>query len=103
MAKNSSRRDMAAKEELDKESYVQLPLVKINFIIMGVAALMIVLGFIFISGGGTSDGQFNPEVFSARRVVVGPTIAFLGFIVMGAGIMWPGKKKDKQTLETDVK
>lgn len=35
---------------LQKEDSSQLPLVKINFILMAIAALMIVLGFILISG-----------------------------------------------------
>lgn len=80
---------------LQKEESSQLPLVKINFILMAIAALMIVLGFILISGGAPeSADQFNPEVFSSRRIVVGPTITFLGFIFLGVGIMWPsGKKK----------
>ena len=80
---------------LQKEDSSQLPLVKINFILMAIAALMIVLGFILISGGAPeSADQFNREVFSSRRIVVGPTITFLGFIFLGVGIMWPsGKKK----------
>lgn len=79
---------------LQKEDSSQLPLVKINFILMGIAALMIVLGFILISGGAPeSADQFNPEVFSSRRIVVGPTITFLGFIFLGVGIMWPSGKK----------
>ena len=80
---------------LQKEDSSQLPLVKINFILMAIAALMIVLGFILISGGAPeSADQFTPEVFSSRRIVVGPTITFLGFIFLGVGIMWPsGKKK----------
>ena len=80
---------------LQKEDSSQLPLVKINFILMAIAALMIVLGFILISGGAPeSADQFNPEVIRSRRIVVGPTITFLGFIFLGVGIMWPsGKKK----------
>ncbi len=69
-----------------------LPLKKINFIIMAVAVVMIVVGFALMAGGATDDGSFNPEIFSTRRIVVGPTIAFLGFVVMGAGIMWPSRK-----------
>lgn len=80
----------------DETPRVKLPLGKVNFIIMGVAALMIAVGFMLISGGAPVDGEFNPEVFSARRVVVGPLIAFLGFIAMGAGIMWKSKDNDKQ-------
>lgn len=76
------------------QEYSQLPLVKTNFILMAVAAAMIVLGFILISGGAPESADtFNPEVFSTRRIVVGPTIAFLGFIALGVGIMWPVKRK----------
>lgn len=69
----------------------KLPLGKANFIIMGIATLMIIVGFALISGGGTDDGSFNPEIFNTTRIVIGPTIAFLGFIGIGVGIMWKGK------------
>lgn len=83
---------------LIKEKKSEFPLMKINFILMAIAALMIITGFALTSGGASADpDQFNPEVFSARRVVVGPTIAFLGFIFMGVGIMWPGKKNDTES------
>ncbi len=71
----------------------KLPLGKTNFIIMGVATLMIIVGFALISGGGTEDGTFNPEIFNATRLVIGPTLAFLGFIGIGAGIILKGKNK----------
>lgn len=78
---------------MEHESESQFPLVKINFILMGVAALMIILGFVLMSGGAPESAtEFNPEVFSTRRIVVGPAITFIGFIFMGFGIMWPGKK-----------
>lgn len=76
------------------EQKQDFPLVKINFILMAVAAAMIIIGFILISGGAPANAEtFNPEVFSTRRIVVGPTITFLGFLFMGVGIMWPSKKK----------
>lgn len=88
---------------IDEERYTQFPLVKINFILMGIAALMIIAGFILISGGAPENADtFNPEVFSTRRIVVGPTITFLGFLFMGVGIMWPNKKAaDKKSDKTN--
>lgn len=88
--------------DVTPESYVQFPLVKINFILMAIAGLMIVVGFLLIAGGGSETGEFNPEVFSARRVVVGPTIAFLGFVFMGVGIMWNGKKSRTEFSSADT-
>jgi hypothetical protein len=83
------------KVEAEKES--DRPFTRINFILMGVCVLMIILGFLLMSGGGSDDPNvFNPEVFSTRRIVVGPTIAFLGFLLMAFAIIWtPRKKQDK--------
>lgn len=82
---------------LERESYVRLPLVKINFILMAVAAAVIVTGFLLMTGAPSTETEFNPDIFSTRRIVVGPTMAFLGFIFMGVGIMWrPRACKHKQ-------
>ena len=80
-------------EVLDKEPESRLPLMRRNFILMAIAGAMIVLGFLLMAGGSSTMDSFNADIFSARRVVVGPAIAFLGFIFMGVGIMYsPGKQ-----------
>ena len=78
----------ATPELLEKETESQKPLVRMNFILMAVAGAMIVLGFLLMAGGASDGGEFNPDIFSSRRIVVGPTIAFLGFLFMGVGIMF---------------
>ncbi|MDE6048307.1 MAG: DUF3098 domain-containing protein [Paramuribaculum sp.] len=78
---------------LDTESERQQPLQRINFILMAVAAVMIVLGFLLMTGAPATAEEFNPDIFSTRRIVVGPTIAFLGFVFMGVAIAWNPKSK----------
>lgn len=73
-------------ERLERESKNEFPLVKKNFIYMAVSGAMIILGFLLMLGGGSTT-EFNPDIFSARRIVVGPTIAFLGFVAMGVSII----------------
>lgn len=71
----------------------QRPFTKMNFILMAVCAAMIVIGFILMSGGGSSiEGGFNPDIFSSRRIVVGPTVSFLGFLLMAFAIIYRPKK-----------
>lgn len=73
------------------------PLHRINYVIIAVSAMVIALGFLLIAGGGSQNGEFNPEIFSTTRIVIGPALAFLGFIALGVGIMWGGpgpKEKD---------
>ena len=59
-----------------------MPLGRNNFIIMAVAGVMIVLGFLLMLGGSSTNEAFNPDIFSTRRIVVGPAICFLGFVLM---------------------
>ena len=60
---------------------------KENFIWIGISVLCIVLGFVLMSGGGSGDYSFNPEIFSARRVVVAPVVTVAGFALMIFGIL----------------
>ncbi len=48
-----------------------------------------------MSGGSSSiESGFNPDIFSFRRIVLGPAIAFIGFLCMAfAIIVNPRKKK----------
>lgn len=74
-----------------KESHSEFPLGKRNFFWMGVSAAMIIIGFLLMLGSGSTE-EFNPDIFSVRRIVVGPTLAFLGFVAMGVSIIRrPGK------------
>ncbi|MBP3589475.1 MAG: DUF3098 domain-containing protein, partial [Muribaculaceae bacterium] len=57
------------------------------------AGAMIVLGFILMLGGSTTEAEFNPDIFSTRRIVVGPAIAFLGFVAMAIAIIIKPRKK----------
>lgn len=95
---------MASNKEnrIERESASQFPLGKRNFILMGASALMIVLGFLLMLGGSSTEAQFNPDIFSTRRIVVGPTIAFLGFIALGISIILrPGKRQDENGIKND--
>lgn len=67
------------------------PLEKINYVLMGISAALIILGFFLISGDPTTEEKFNPDIFSTVRTAVGPTISFLGFVMMFFAILY--KKK----------
>ncbi len=90
---NNNPTTPAPESRLDLEPQSQLPLQRINFILMGIAAVMIVAGFLLMTGAPATAEEFNPDIFSTRRIVVGPTIAFLGFVFMGVAIAWNSKSK----------
>lgn len=55
---------------------------RVNFILMAVSMAIIVIGFVLMSGGGSDDSTFDPEIFSARRIKVAPVVCFVGFVSM---------------------
>lgn len=65
---------------------------KINLILILVAFAIIVIGFITMTGS-TTETKFNPDIFSTRRIIVGPVISFVGFIFMIFAIMFKQKTK----------
>lgn len=93
--KPASKRD-EAESKLQLESESQMPLLKKNFILMAIAGVLIVLGFCLMVGGSTDWDAFNPDIFSTRRIVVGPALAFIGFLFMGFAIMYSPKKSANQ-------
>lgn len=77
------------KSGLQKMDSSDRPFDRVNFYLMGASLLMIILGFILMSGNGSSvEGGFNPDIFSTRRIVVGPTFSFLGFLLMAFAIIY---------------
>ncbi len=53
---------------------------KRNYTVMLIGFIVIALGFLLMSGGGSKDPEFfNPEIFSWRRIRLAPTLVLLGF------------------------
>ena len=73
---------------------------KTNYILMIVGVVLLIIGYFCISGGAAADPeQFNPEVFSTRRIVVAPIVILLGLVTEIFAIMWRPKVKEDQNEE----
>ena len=91
---NSVKQDDKADDRTAQ--YIRMPFGKTNFYMMAGCLVLIIVGFALMSGGGSADGvTFNPEVFSTRRIVVGPAITFLGFLLMAFAIIWKPRSLKK--------
>jgi hypothetical protein len=64
---------------------------KMNYILMGVGALLLLIGYICLSGGDVPDDVFDGEIFNTRRIVVAPILIFLGLVTEIVAIMWHPK------------
>ena len=78
---------------IKKASEKEKPFSALNFWLMGGCLILILLGYLFMSGGGSTEADgFNPDIFSVRRIVVGPLLSFLGFLLMAFAIICPPYK-----------
>lgn len=67
---------------------------RINYILLVVGMVVVVIGFILMSGSGSTESAYNPDIFSARRIKVAPLVCLIGFVSMIYAVM--RKPKDKE-------
>ena len=66
---------------------------KINYILIAIAFALVIIGFTLMAGESSSPENYNPDIFSRQRIVLGPTISFVGFVAIVFAIMFKGKKE----------
>jgi hypothetical protein len=55
---------------------------KVNFILLAVGMAIVVVGFLLMTGAGSSDSVYEPDIFSVRRIKVAPIVCLFGFVSM---------------------
>lgn len=85
MAKANNRNNSTSKTFLfDKQ----------NYYLMFIGLIIIVIGFMLMSGGRSSDPNvYSQEIFSFRRITLAPIVILLGFVLEVYAIMKKPKAK----------
>ena len=60
---------------------------KTNFILLAAGMAIIIIGFLLMTGPGSTEGYFELDIFSTRRIVVAPLVSLFGFVFMIYGIL----------------
>ena len=69
---------------------------KVNFILLAAGMLIVVIGFLLMTGPGSSDTVYEPDIFSARRIKVAPIVCLFGFVSMIYAVMRKPKGNGSQ-------
>ncbi|MBR3950950.1 MAG: DUF3098 domain-containing protein [Bacteroidaceae bacterium] len=77
---------------VEKNNSKEYALGKKNYLLIALSFILIVVGFVLMMGSGSTDESYNPDIFSTRRIVIAPTITFIGFVCMIFAIL----RKPKQ-------
>ena len=72
---------------------------KVNYILLAVGMLIVVIGFLLMTGPGSSDTVYEPDIFSVRRTKVAPIVCLFGFVSMIYAVM--RKPKDRREGEKE--
>jgi hypothetical protein len=65
---------------------------KLNLYLIAAGFITIVIGFLLMTGSSTIV-EFNPDIFSHRRITVGPMVSFFGFLFIIFAILYKPKAK----------
>lgn len=55
---------------------------KVNYILLAVGMAVVVIGFLLMSGSGSTETAYDPDIFSVRRIKVAPVVCLIGFVSM---------------------
>jgi len=61
---------------------------RMNYYIIGAGILLLIVGYVLMSGGAQPANQYNEsEIYSFRRITLAPIVVILGYAVIAFGIM----------------
>lgn len=66
---------------------------KMNYLLLAVGMIIVVIGFLLMTGPVSTETAFEPDIFSARRVKVAPVVCLFGFVSMIYAVVRKPKEK----------
>ncbi len=64
-----------------------------NYLLLSVGMIIVVIGFLLMTGPASTETAFEPDIFSARRVKVAPVVCLFGFVSMIYAVVRKPKEK----------
>lgn len=61
---------------------------KRNYIILTVGSILIIAGYIVMSGEGSTLAAYHPDIFSETRIRIAPLVYLLGYLLNVFGILY---------------
>ena len=75
---------------------------RMNFILLAVGMLVVIIGFILMGGGSSTEEAYNPDIFSVRRIKVAPVVCLIGFGSMIYAVIHKGSEKSEMAEQTEM-
>lgn len=70
---------------------------RMNFILLAIGMAAVIIGFILMTGSSSTSTNFEPDIFSVRRIKVAPIFCLAGFVFMIYAVLHkPSAKQDEE-------
>jgi hypothetical protein len=69
---------------------------KANYVLLAIGMVVVVIGFLLMSGSGSTETTYDPDIFSARRIKVAPVVCLVGFVSMIYAVIYRPKNKENK-------
>ena len=63
---------------------------------LAIGMAVVVIGFLLMSGPGSTETAYEPDIFSVRRVKVAPVVCLIGFVSMIYAVVRRPKDKEEK-------
>jgi membrane-bound ClpP family serine protease len=71
---------------------------KVNYLLLAIGMAVVVVGFLLMSGSGSTESAYDPDIFSARRIKVAPLVCLVGFVSMIYAVVRRPRSNGKEEL-----
>ena len=81
------------KTKIVKEKEQKTVLSRRNYIILISGSILIIAGYILMSGEGSTLAAYNPNIFSGIRIRIAPLLCLLGYLLNVFGILYRPRQR----------
>lgn len=62
-----------------------------HYVVSALAVSLILSGLLLMTGEGSSNETFCPDIFSTRRIILAPLLCLVGYLMLIPAIVWRRK------------
>ena len=81
------------KSKIMKQKETETVFSRRNYIILLIGSVVIIVGYLFMSGEGSTLATYNPDIFSGTRIRIAPLLCLLGYLLNVFGILYRPRQR----------
>lgn len=80
------------KSKMMKQKETETVFSRRNYMILLIGSVVIIAGYLLMSGEGSTPTAYNPDIFSGLRIKVAPIVCLAGYLMNIFGILYRSKR-----------